>query len=108
MPRPDPSGGVYLPRRAEETPLYGVVSGHLETFLQRVRERGRAVPRFVEREFRGFLDCGIPAHGFMRVRCDACRLECASTRSRPQTTPRWPGSFDAAPAPWRARWPAAA
>jgi len=55
MARTEGSRGVYLPRRAEEPPLYGVVSGHLETFLHRVRERGRTVPRFVERGFRGFL-----------------------------------------------------
>jgi len=26
----------------------------------------------VEREFRGYLECGILAHGFVRVHCDAC------------------------------------
>ncbi len=30
------------------------------------------MPRFVEREFRRFLDCGILAHGFLRVHCDDC------------------------------------
>jgi len=33
------------------------------------------VPRFVERELRSFLDCGVPAHGFLRVHCDACGRE---------------------------------
>lgn len=32
----------------------------------------RPPPRFVEREFRRFLRCGIFAHGFLRVHCDAC------------------------------------
>jgi hypothetical protein len=63
---------AYVPRRAEETILYRVVADHLETFLARARDRGRPPPRFVEREFRGFLKCGIFAHGFLRVHCDAC------------------------------------
>ncbi|PYV32137.1 MAG: hypothetical protein DMG09_24800 [Acidobacteria bacterium] len=55
--------------------LYGVVSEQLETFLDRQRCRERSVPRFVEREQRSFLDCGVPAHGFLRVHCDACGRE---------------------------------
>ena len=60
------------PRRADETALYQVVAEQLETFLTRARERNRPPPRFVEREFRHFLKCGIFAHGFLRVHCDAC------------------------------------
>jgi len=65
----------YRPRRPEESVLYGVVAGNLETFLARQRERGRLVPRFVERELRAFLDCGILVRGFLRVHCDVCRLD---------------------------------
>ncbi len=53
----------YRPRNAEESLLYGVVAGHLETFLARQRERDRTVPWFVEMELRSFLDCGILARG---------------------------------------------
>jgi hypothetical protein len=53
----------YSRRRPEESVLYGVVQGELESFLARARERERPVPRFVERELRGFLGCGILAHG---------------------------------------------
>ncbi|MBN2243508.1 MAG: transposase zinc-binding domain-containing protein, partial [Acidobacteria bacterium] len=62
----------YRPRNPEDNPLYGVVAGHLETFLARQRERDRPVPRFVERELRAFLDCGVLSRGFLRVHCDAC------------------------------------
>jgi ribosomal protein S27E len=62
----------YRPRNPEENPLYGVVSEHLETFLARQQERDRPVPRFVERELRSFLACGVLANGFLRVHCDAC------------------------------------
>jgi hypothetical protein len=33
------------------------------------------VPRFVARELRAFLRCGVLAHGFVRVHCDGCGLD---------------------------------
>jgi len=51
------------------------VQSELETFLARAQERERPVPRFVERELRSFLRCGILAHGFVRVHCDDCGLD---------------------------------
>ena len=67
----------YHPRRPEETVLYKVVAENIESFLHRQQERGRVVPRFVERELRAFLDCGILARGFIRVHCDICRKDLA-------------------------------
>jgi hypothetical protein len=70
---PDEGGNVcegaaaYHPRNPEDNPLYSIISEHLETFLARQRERERPVPLFVERELRGFLDCGVLANGFLRV-----------------------------------------
>ena len=52
-----------------------MLSAEVETFLARREEEERALPRFVARELRGFLDCGILAHGFLRVRCPVCREE---------------------------------
>ena len=66
---------AYCPRRPEESVLYGVVAENLETFLARQSEHDRPVPRFVERELRSFLECGILAYGFLRVHCDACGLD---------------------------------
>jgi len=66
------SCGVYVPRKAEESVLYKVVAANLETFLARQQQRDRFVPRFVERELRSFLECGILANGFLRVHCDDC------------------------------------
>jgi hypothetical protein len=63
------------PRRPEDGILYGVVADHFETFLARQRDRDRLVPRFVERELRAFLDCGILARGFLRVHRDACGMD---------------------------------
>src|SRR5438034_3674922 len=62
----------YLPRKPEETVLYRVVAEQLETFLSRQQDRERPAPKFVEQEFRSFLECGIPSYGFVRVHCDSC------------------------------------
>ena len=65
---------AYQPRGAEGTILHRLVRDHLETFLRDAAERtdGAGVPRFVEKEFREFLTCGVLAHGFARVRCGEC------------------------------------
>ena len=67
----------YIPRTAADTILHGVVQDHLETFLAAAAARtdGVGLPRFIEREFRNFLRCGLLVHGFLRVRCDDCAFE---------------------------------
>jgi hypothetical protein len=70
-----PPTAVYRPRRPEKTVVYQLVQGHLESWLARVREAepdGDPIPRFVERDMRRYLDCGILAHGFARARCGGC------------------------------------
>jgi hypothetical protein len=64
---------AYQPRRPTETVLYRVVHDTLETFLAHARETYAApLPRYVERELRGYMRCGVFAHGFTRCHCDAC------------------------------------
>jgi hypothetical protein len=61
---------VYRRRRPERTALYRLVQLHLETWLACRRERdpdGVPVPCHVERELRGYLECGIVACGFARA-----------------------------------------
>lgn len=48
------------------------MSGHLETFLARLRASDRQLPRHVEQELRAYLECGILAHGFLGLRCGDC------------------------------------
>lgn len=67
----------YRPHRPEQTVLYRVVAENIESFLARQQERGRVVPRFVEKELRAYLDCGILERGFVRVHCDACGKDLA-------------------------------
>ena len=53
--------------------LYGVVRDFLETFLAHTRDSYEApLPRYVEDELRGYLKCGVFAHGFVRAHCDTC------------------------------------
>ena len=66
----------YERRRPEETTLYRLVQDHLGTFLAEVEAGGVAsLPQFVKNEFDAFLECGILAHGFLRVRCAECGHE---------------------------------
>ena len=68
----------YRLREPEHTILHAVVRERLESFLAAARERsanGRGLRSFVERDLRGYLDCGILARGFVRVRCPDCSFE---------------------------------
>ncbi|MGH7261640.1 MAG: transposase, partial [Nitrospiraceae bacterium] len=76
--QPAPAGrrDHYERRRPEETTLYTLVQDHLETFLAQVElETGMGLPDFVKEEFDAFLECGILAHGFLRLRCADCAHE---------------------------------
>jgi hypothetical protein len=71
---------VHAPREfsrhePEKTVLYQVVSEHLHTFLESAEARageGRGLPRYVRNAFRNYLECGILAYGFTRLRCPDC------------------------------------
>jgi hypothetical protein len=71
--------GVYRPRNAQASPLYGLVQDYFDE-LQRVwderyeREHGfwRPVLRHVVEQF---LDCGDLSCGFARLWCPACRKD---------------------------------
>ena len=75
----------YERHEPEKTLLHQVVREELESFLARAREVGSPVARFVEREIRAYLDCGVLANGFLRVHCDDCghdRLVAFSCKGR--------------------------
>ena len=63
----------YLRHDPEQTLLYRTVETQLPAFL--TRHRTRPVPHFVAQELRAFLRCGVLAQGFLRLRCDDCKLE---------------------------------
>lgn len=62
--------------RPEQTVLYQPVQEHIESFFAQVKtETGSGLPDFGKDEFDAFLECGILAHGFLRLRCADCPHE---------------------------------
>ena len=63
----------YEQRRPEKTVLYRIVQQHLESFLEHAHQSsGQRLPKYVENEFRRYLECGLHAHGFARAVCETC------------------------------------
>jgi hypothetical protein len=70
---PDGAPVHYERHRREQTTLYRLVQQHAATFFaQAEAEAGADLPQFVKDEFDAFLECGILAHGFLRLRCSDC------------------------------------
>src|SRR5437016_14607337 len=72
-----PALATYAPRDPSRTVLYTVIADHLETFLASLDADPDApgLPSSVQREFDAYLQCGILAHGFLRLGCDTCPKE---------------------------------
>ncbi|MDH3505238.1 MAG: hypothetical protein OEM58_12020 [Nitrospirota bacterium] len=67
---PHGASAPYERRRPEGTILYQVIQNYVDTFFAQVeQETGTGLPQFVKDEFEAFLECGILAHGFLRLRC---------------------------------------
>ena len=66
----------YERRRPEETVLYQLVQAHAESFFAQIKaQTGASVREFIKEEFDAFLECGILARGFLRLRCAECAHE---------------------------------
>jgi ribosomal protein S27E len=65
----------YARHRPEETLLYQVIDDHYVDFIAQLEAQGRALPKFVRREFEDYLKCGRLEHGFLRLRCSDCHAE---------------------------------
>jgi Putative transposase/Transposase zinc-binding domain len=72
-----PAVTTYEPRDPSRTVLYHVIADHLETFLASCEADPDAtgLPAYVQREFYAYVQCGILAHGFLRLGCDTCPKE---------------------------------
>ena len=72
-----PAVATYEPREPSSTVLYKVIAEHLETFLASLDDDpdAKGLPAYVQREFYDYLQCGILAHGFLRLGCDTCKKE---------------------------------
>ena len=70
---PDGAPVHYERHRPEQTALYRLVQQHAEAFFAQVdAATGASLPQFVKDEFDAFLECGILAHGFLRLRGAGC------------------------------------
>jgi hypothetical protein len=70
---PDGATVHYERHRPEQTTLYRLVQEHAGSFIARTEARASANCRATSKaEFDAFLECGIPAHGFLRLRCGDC------------------------------------
>jgi hypothetical protein len=65
----------YSRRRPELTPCYKILQGHLNTFIADRAAEDRPLPKYVLEEFDAFMRCGIPAFGFLRLKCSCCKEE---------------------------------
>src|SRR5262245_64456535 len=76
-PHLEASPPAYVPRDPSQTVLYHVVADHLETFLASLDADpdARGLPAYVERACYDYLQCGVLAHGFLRLGCDTCHEE---------------------------------
>jgi hypothetical protein len=65
---------AYQPRDPSSTALYQVIANHLETFLATLAadSTAKGLPDYVVEEFYASRQCGILAHGFVRLGCDTC------------------------------------
>ena len=65
---------VYQPRDPSDTVLYQVIADHLETFLATLAAdpTAKGLPTYVVEEFYAYLQCGVLAHGCVRLGCDTC------------------------------------
>jgi hypothetical protein len=63
----------YARHRPEQTTLYRLVQQHTASFIAHTEAAtGSQLPRFIKDELDAFLECGILAHGFLRLRCGEC------------------------------------
>jgi hypothetical protein len=61
----------YERHRPEQTTLYRLVQQHAASFIAHTEaSTGAELPRFIKDEFDAFLECGILAHGFLRLRAN--------------------------------------
>jgi len=63
---------IYQSKRPERTVANLLIQQHTTSWLAQAEAKGDSIPRYIERGFSRFIDCGILAKGFARVRCDDC------------------------------------
>jgi ribosomal protein S27E len=70
-----PIGAIYERHRPEQTLLYQLIHRYYPEFEALMAAQDRPLPAYVCQEFEDYLRCGRLEHGFLRVRCEACKHE---------------------------------
>jgi hypothetical protein len=76
--------------------MYHIVHKHVASVIAHASaSKGAELSRFIKDEFEAFLECGILAHGFVRLRRAECEVETVQGRARkrgPVAEPRLPSN----------------
>lgn len=122
QPRRAPDGAPvqYECHRPEQTTLHRPVQQHAASFIAHTEaSTGAELPRFIKDEIAAFLECGILAHGFVRLRCgerghDRLLAQLQAPRVLPimrraphegQNPASTRSALTCRAWPWTARWP---
>lgn len=65
----------YYRRKPEDSLLYKVVSKNMNSVFRELESKNKFIPSYIKSEFESFLDCGILAKGFLRLKCTDCTNE---------------------------------
>jgi len=66
---------TYRRRVPEQELLHQLLVENLETFLEQARTEEHELPRYVEKELRDYVECGVLGYGFVRLKCSGCGKE---------------------------------
>jgi hypothetical protein len=69
---PKQSPAVYRPRRPEKTVLFEVIKKYYNTWCRNSKD---PIPKYIDKVFRSYLECGILAKGFACAHCDSCHKD---------------------------------
>ena len=58
-----------------QTLLYQFVEAHYPALVDQLAPQGKSLPAHIHQEFEAYLKFDRLEHGFLRVRCDNCRLK---------------------------------
>jgi hypothetical protein len=75
MPTAEAKCYTYKRRTPEHSPCFQILQAHLNTFIAKREAEGRPLPDYVLEEFDAYLNCGILAYGFRRLKCKDCAAE---------------------------------
>ena len=69
---PKQSLTVYRPRRPEKTVLFEVIRKNYNAWCKNSKD---PIPKYIDKAFRSYLECGILAKGFACAHCDSCHKD---------------------------------